>query len=494
MESHQASPGEELAPPQAGRPRTSDISLQLLSHFSIFPSPEDEDALHFCCVFPCVTSRNKNQPFQLATQLLTDLSTTKQSRLYEKMPPKKSSGNNMSKNQQKKIAQVYRTIYMQNKLFNNYFKAQYGAERWASLSAALQKPYTHVALMNPFADRRFVEELLSVPEGKVELFFPELFGDKVYVRKASDAVGDAKGEERLDDNGALVSNSKKVDEEDIDEEDKHAPSLFPPPSQHRAPPHDLYPYYPLDGASLLPPLFLLPNSRPHTQPLHIWDVCAAPGGKSLYMALDLFGGKAAATGSSAGSLLSSDVSRERKKRLERTLMSYVPPAYSPHMHVACIDGTQRASIAGVLGEGAQFDCILIDAPCASERHLLTGNPYIALGEEEEAEAAVRLHKGDIDRMADSEYLSWASGRSKANAERQLKLLLNAFPHLKYAADVSAGEAGGRLVYSTCSINRVENDDVIEKFLKKTCSSRRKTGVEYEARVKDVPSLPIGEKT
>ncbi|RYE53236.1 MAG: hypothetical protein EOP48_14835 [Sphingobacteriales bacterium] len=106
------------------------------------------------------------------------------------MPPtKKSSGNGMSKNQQKKIAQVYRAVHMQNKLFSNYFKAQYGAERWTTLSAALQKPYTHVALVNPFADRNFVENLLGLPENKVELFFPELFGDRVYVHKTGHCCG-----------------------------------------------------------------------------------------------------------------------------------------------------------------------------------------------------------------------------------------------------------------------------------------------------------------
>lgn len=70
---------------------------------------------------------------------------------------------------------------------------------------------------------------------------------------------------------------------------------------------------------------------------------------------------------------------------------------------------------------------MADAPCSSESHLLQN---------------------------DSEIFKWGSGSSRANAKRQLALHLNA---LKLTLP------GGRIVYSTGSY---ENDDVVEKALKK----------------------------
>ena len=77
-----------------------------------------------------------------------------------------------------------------------------------------------------------------------------------------------------------------------------------------------------------------------------------------------------------------------------------------------------------------FDAVLVDAPCSSERHL--------------------LH--DPQEMA-----TWTPKRTKQNAKRQLDILLQA---------IFAARPGGRLLYSTCSISPVENDDVVEKLLKK----------------------------
>ena len=74
--------------------------------------------------------------------------------------------------------------------------------------------------------------------------------------------------------------------------------------------------------------------------------------------------------------------------------------------------------------------MLLDAPCSSERHL--------------------IHKL-------SELSNWSSGRSKANAERQLSLLVAAFRLCR---------TGGRVVYSTCSLSNLENDGVVAKAMKK----------------------------
>ena len=72
----------------------------------------------------------------------------------------------------------------------------------------------------------------------------------------------------------------------------------------------------------------------------------------------------------------------------------------------------------------KFDRILIDAPC-SGTGTLARNPEIKW----------RLRESDLARFA----------------ALQRKILENALPHLK---------SGGRLVYSTCSLEREENEDIV----------------------------------
>jgi 16S rRNA (cytosine967-C5)-methyltransferase len=72
---------------------------------------------------------------------------------------------------------------------------------------------------------------------------------------------------------------------------------------------------------------------------------------------------------------------------------------------------------------AKFDRILVDAPC-SGTGTLARNPEIKW----------RLRAGDLERLAGL----------------QREILRHALPHLK---------PGGRLVYSTCSLEREENEDV-----------------------------------
>ena len=83
----------------------------------------------------------------------------------------------------------------------------------------------------------------------------------------------------------------------------------------------------------------------------------------------------------------------------------------------------------------QFDRVLVDAPC-SGTGTLRGNPEIKW----------RLAADDLTRLA----------------ELQLGLL-------KRGASVVA--SGGRLVYSTCSIERDENEDVVRRFLEMSSAFR-----------------------
>jgi 16S rRNA (cytosine967-C5)-methyltransferase len=81
--------------------------------------------------------------------------------------------------------------------------------------------------------------------------------------------------------------------------------------------------------------------------------------------------------------------------------------------------------------GHEFDRVLVDAPC-SGTGTLRGNPEIKW----------RLSADDLPRLA----------------ELQASLLEGA---------ASSVASGGRLVYSTCSIEREENEEVVRRFLEAT---------------------------
>ena len=92
-----------------------------------------------------------------------------------------------------------------------------------------------------------------------------------------------------------------------------------------------------------------------------------------------------------------------------------------------------------------YDRILVDAPCSSDRHLLKQRALA----------------------------TWSTRTCKENAERQIMLLTHAEKLLR---------PGGVMVYSTCALNSMENDEVVEKFLRKTVSKGNKLEVfPFEAK-------------
>ncbi|MBX2988927.1 MAG: RsmB/NOP family class I SAM-dependent RNA methyltransferase [Bdellovibrionaceae bacterium] len=175
---------------------------------------------------------------------------------------------------------------------------------------------------------------------------------------------------------------------------------------------DLLDVYIMDPASVAAATAL--EARPGER---IVDLCAAPGGKTLIVAEALRG---------RGELISNDASPDRRERLTKVLRQYVPrDVREGHVFVAGKDGARF----GLLEPGA-FDRVLLDAPCSGERHLL-GNP--------------------------SAMAEWSPRRSENLAVRQYSLLSAAWLAVK---------AGGRIVYSTCSISPRENDAVVARLLKK----------------------------
>lgn len=146
----------------------------------------------------------------------------------------------------------------------------------------------------------------------------------------------------------------------------------------------------------------------------ILDACAAPGGKSLLIADTMRSGK----------LVAMDLPGPRITRLAENLSRV------REVNVALVQADLLENAAAMLGEHklpASYDAVLIDVPCSNTgvmRH--------------RADVKWRLDPRDIDKHA-----------------RQQLALLHA------AARLVA--PGGRLVYSTCSIDPEENDRVVRAF-------------------------------
>lgn len=148
----------------------------------------------------------------------------------------------------------------------------------------------------------------------------------------------------------------------------------------------------------------------------VLDMCAAPGGKTLILIEGL---------KNSGEIFANDLSPERRERLKKVIQQYVPRNIRDRVWVTGKDGVQFG-----LKEPNSFDRILLDAPCSGERHVLENKKAME---------------------------EWSPRRGENLATRQYALLAGA---------LLAAKPGGRIVYSTCSINPDENDGVIHKLLKK----------------------------
>lgn len=148
----------------------------------------------------------------------------------------------------------------------------------------------------------------------------------------------------------------------------------------------------------------------------VLDLCAAPGGKSLGIALSLNG---------QGKLIANDKSANRRERLKKVFDDFLNPQQKDIVDVTGHDAGRWS-----LFETGSYDKILLDAPCSSERHYL-------------------LKPSKLDE--------WSPSRSKRLSKIQGTLLGSAFDALK---------VGGQLIYSTCSLSPFENDGLGEWLEKK----------------------------
>ena len=160
-----------------------------------------------------------------------------------------------------------------------------------------------------------------------------------------------------------------------------------------------------DEASQAIPLLL--GVRPGDRVL---DVCAAPGGKTMALAL---------AAGSEGVVVACDLHAHRLRAMEAQFARLG----LKNIRVAQIDATQP------LPFGERFDRILLDAPCSG-----TGT------------------------LARHPEIRWRLRREQLTAFQalQARMLRNALAQLA---------PGGRLLYSTCSIEPEENEDVIAEALR-----------------------------
>jgi 16S rRNA (cytosine967-C5)-methyltransferase len=153
------------------------------------------------------------------------------------------------------------------------------------------------------------------------------------------------------------------------------------------------------------------------QSARILDCCAAPGGKTLAIADRNPNAEVAAV----------DLHPHRARLLQRLLRANDPQTESKTRVVA--------ADARNLPFAASFDRVLADVPC-SGTGTLARNPEIKWS----------LTPQDLADLQ----------------ARQLAILRSALAHVV---------AGGRLIYSTCSLEREENEDVIARSLAEDSSFR-----------------------
>ncbi|MBI5347065.1 MAG: RsmB/NOP family class I SAM-dependent RNA methyltransferase [Candidatus Aenigmarchaeota archaeon] len=166
-------------------------------------------------------------------------------------------------------------------------------------------------------------------------------------------------------------------------------------------------FYKQDAASCIAVLALSPKPGEL-----VLDMCAAPGTKTLHIAAMM---------QNKGEIIANDISRKRILRLKSNINRYG----------ADICEIIRADACRLKYE-EKFDRILLDAPCSAEGIV-----------------------GKIHKTAKM----WSEKRVSRLSKMQKKMVTNALKLLK---------DNGVLIYSTCTFEKEENEDVVELALENNC--------------------------
>jgi 16S rRNA C967 or C1407 C5-methylase (RsmB/RsmF family)/NOL1/NOP2/fmu family ribosome biogenesis protein len=143
--------------------------------------------------------------------------------------------------------------------------------------------------------------------------------------------------------------------------------------------------------------------------LRVLDMCAAPGGKSTHYAT-LVGER--------GLVVANEINRSRAAVLADNARKWG----LGNMVVTCNDSARVATFE------EWFDVVAVDAPCSGE---------------------------GMFRKSDEACEQWSEANVAMCAERQWEILENAFRALK---------PGGVLMYSTCTFNRTEDEEVVTRAM------------------------------
>lgn len=149
--------------------------------------------------------------------------------------------------------------------------------------------------------------------------------------------------------------------------------------------------------------------RPHLGK-RVLDLCAAPGGKSTQLACPL---------PADGVLVANEINFSRA----RILQSNIERMGIRNALVTC---NSPADFAALMP--GYFDAVLVDAPCSGE---------------------------GMFRKEDAALRDWSPAAVEACARRQAEILDSAAKVLR---------PGGMLLYSTCTLNTLENEETIKAFL------------------------------
>jgi 16S rRNA C967 or C1407 C5-methylase (RsmB/RsmF family) len=201
------------------------------------------------------------------------------------------------------------------------------------------------------------------------------------------------------------------------------------PGQH--PLHDQGYFYCLDFSSVfaVSPLWMLP-----THPNVVLDVCASPGGKSLFAWVVL----------QPKLLLSNEVIGKRTAQLIANLQRC-------HVKPAAVLSTDSKILTQVIPATAQV--VLVDAPCSGQSLLAKGR-----------KAPGCFHPVNINK----------------NANRQKRILAN-------SAQLVASQ--GYLLYMTCTYSREENEAVVSWLLQRFPQFQPMTVphlLKYQSHLTDFP--------
>lgn len=181
-------------------------------------------------------------------------------------------------------------------------------------------------------------------------------------------------------------------------------------SPNMVPKASLFSYYLLDGASVLPVLILEPKFDDICA-----DYCSAPGGKSIALLMTL----------KPKYLLCNDSSQSRLKRLHTAIKQYIPDI---NYAKSTLNFSSKDSRKMVYPD--TFDKILVDVPCSNDRTSVES-----------------IENNLFKRSRTEERLSLPS--------KQCDILKSALKSLK---------CGGDVVYSTCTMSPLENDNVVKRSL------------------------------